>query len=176
MKKVILGIGISGAGKTTILKEFAQKYDYIYLCPDDIREEILGNAADQSKNKEVWAEAKQRMSDYLAQGKTVVFDATFTQAIQRKAFIDFARESGADKIQGILFDTPLDIAIERNAKRERQVPEYAIQRMNNDLKTAQPNISEGLDSIFTLNEYQELVDVDRVENREDFEQGFKNIH
>jgi len=37
MKKVIMGIGIPGSGKTTILKEFADKNGYEYICPDDIR-------------------------------------------------------------------------------------------------------------------------------------------
>ncbi len=161
MKKVIIGIGIPGSGKTTVLKEFAQKYGYAYICPDDIREEVLGDATDQSKNKEVWAEDHRRMGNFLAQGRTVVFDATFTHANGRKSFLDFARQSGAEKIQGILFDTPLEVAQERNLARERQVPEHAVKRMSDDLSANRPVIEDGLDSIFTLNEYQQLIDVER---------------
>lgn len=173
MKKVIIGIGIPGSGKTTILKEFAEKYNYIYICPDDIRAEMLGDASDQSKNKEVWAEAHSRMSSFLEQGKTIVFDATFTNANGRKNFIDIARQSGAEKIQGILFDTPLEIAQARNLNRERQVPGHAMQRMHNDLQDNRPAIEDGLDSIFTLNEYQELIDVEKKSRDENTELDFK---
>jgi predicted kinase len=176
MKKVIIGIGIPGSGKTTVLKEFAAKYDYIYICPDDIRAEILGDAANQSKNKEVWAEAHRRLSDFLSQGKTIVFDATFTNLNGRKNFIDLARQSGAEKVQGILFDTPLEIAQERNLKRERQVPEHAIQRMHNDLQSNRPNIEDGLDSIFTLNEYQDLVNVEKGEVGKNIYKDFNKNH
>ncbi len=172
MKKVIIGIGIPGSGKTTVLKDFAEKYNYIYICPDEIRMEMLGDAADQSKNSEVWAEAHQRMRDFLAQGQTVVFDATFTNANGRKNFLDLARQSGAEKIQGILFDTPLEIAQERNLSRERQVPEHAMQRMHNDLQKDKPSLEDGLDAIFTLNEYQDLVNVERAENtQKDFKKN-----
>lgn len=50
MSKVIVGIGLPGSGKTTALKPFADKNSYIYICPDDIRAELTGNPADQSKN------------------------------------------------------------------------------------------------------------------------------
>lgn len=175
MIKVIIGIGIPGSGKTTVLREFAEKNGYIYICPDDIREEMLGNAADQSKNREVWTQAKQRMSDFLAQGKTVVFDATFTNFNGRKDFINFARANGAEKIQGILFNTPFEIAQERNLNRDRQVPESAMNRMNNDLQAAEPKIEDGLDSIFTLNEYLELIDVERRDNQIDLNNEIRKI-
>jgi predicted kinase len=173
MKKVIIGIGIPGSGKTTVLKEFANKYGYVYICPDDIRLEMLGDSADQSKNKEVWGEAHQKMRDHLAQDKTIVFDATFTRGTERRNFIDLARDSGAEKIQGIIFDTPLDIAKERNLNRERQVPEHAIQRMSNDLNAHRPSIEDGFDAVFTLNEYQELVAVESKGNNGEFNNGFK---
>ncbi len=173
MKKVIIGIGIPGSGKTTILEEFAQKHSYAYICPDDIRLDMLGDAADQSKNSQVWAEAHQRMSEYLIQGKTIVFDATFTRASERKSFINLARQSGAEKIQGIIFDTPLDIAKVRNLNRERQVPEHAIQRMSDDLNAHRPSIEDGFDAVFTLNEYQELVAVESKGNNGEFDNVFK---
>jgi predicted kinase len=134
MKKVILGIGVPGSGKTTVLKRFAEENEYTYICPDDIRKELAGDAADQSKNREVWIEAYKRTEQELLEGKSVVFDATFANPDQRKDFLHFARQKGAEKIQGVYVDVDLEIAKERNSQRERIVPEHAIQRMHKNLE------------------------------------------
>jgi predicted kinase len=89
MSKLIMGIGIPGSGKTTALKPFAEQNAYAYLCPDDIRIELTGNSADQSRNREVWAEAHKRVAHALENGETIVFDATFARDSERKNFIAF---------------------------------------------------------------------------------------
>ena len=157
MSKIIMGIGIPGSGKTTALKPFAEKYSYTYICPDDIRIELTGGAIDQSKNSEVWQEAYRRVADSLKEGETVVFDATFAKNIERKNFIRFARENGAEKVQGVFAAVPFEIANERNKSRERIVPEHAMKRMHSSLKEDPPIIEDGFDSVFDINEFQELV-------------------
>lgn len=159
MIKLIIGIGIPGSGKTTVLKNFAEKNDYVYICPDDIRTELTGNSADQTKNKEVWIEAKKRMVDKFQVGESIVFDATFTNPEQRKDFLSFASENGVEKIEGIFLDVSLETAKERNQNRERKVPDYAIEKMNMSLKDFPPEITDGFDLIFSLNENQELKEV-----------------
>ncbi|MFA6587703.1 MAG: ATP-binding protein [Patescibacteria group bacterium] len=156
MRKVIIGIGIPGSGKTKALKELAEKFGYAYVCPDDIRAKLLGNTTDQSKGDEVWDEAYNRVATALAEGQAVVFDATFTNEPARLELINFAREHGADKIQGIRIDAPLEVAKERNQSRDRVVPEHVLERMDAKLHKNEPNLGEGFDSIFTLNEFQQL--------------------
>lgn len=109
------------------------------------------------RNQEVWNEARKRLKELLQQEHTVVFDATFTKAEARKSFLDFARESGAEKIQGIILDTPPEVAKERNRKRARHVPDAVIERMAGELRGAKPKTEEGFDSVFTLDEYQNLI-------------------
>jgi predicted kinase len=65
MKKLILGIGIPGSGKTTVLKKLANDYNYSYICPDDIRFELTLDMSDQSRNKEVWRESYHRLEQDL---------------------------------------------------------------------------------------------------------------
>jgi predicted kinase len=158
MNKVIVGIGIPGSGKTTVLRKFAEKYAYVYLCPDDIRKELTGSEADQSKNSAVWSEALRRLAEEIKEGKTVVFDATFANFEQRREFLKFARDNGAEKIQGVYLDTPLETAKERNRIRERKVPEHALERMDKKLHEFPPTIADGFDSVFTLNEKQEFIE------------------
>lgn len=155
-----MGIGIPGSGKTTTLKPFAAKNSYVYISPDDIRVELAGDAADQSNNKEVWQVAYRRVAESLGRGETVVFDATFAKDVERKSFIHFAREHGAEKIQGVFAAVPFEIANERNMERDRVVPEYAVDRMYTMLKENPPIIEDGFDSVFDTNELQEL---ERVE-------------
>ncbi len=156
MAKIIIGIGLPGSGKTTALKPFAEKYSYTYICPDDIRAELLGNASDQSKNKEIWQEAHKRVAEALSNGETVIFDATFARDFERKSFIQFAREHGASKVQGVFAEVPLEIASERNHTRERVVPDHAMERMSAMLRQTPPVVEDGFDSIFYINELQEL--------------------
>lgn len=160
MKKVIMGIGAPGAGKTTFLKNFAEKYGYNYVCPDEIRSRLTGNPMDQTKNEEAWNIAYGTVGKLISKGENVVFDATFAKMPDRTRFIRFARAVGAEKIQGVYVDVPLEVAKERNAGRERVTPEYAVERLHRQLSENPPQIEDGFDSIFTLDEYQKLVDTE----------------
>ena len=161
MTKLVVGMGIPGSGKTTTLKMFAEKNSYTYICPDDIRLEITGDMKDQSKNAEVWQTAYERLGQNLKQGSSVVFDATFTKPHDRKELLKFARENGADHIQGVYVDVPYEIAMERNQQRDRVVPEHAMDRMRDSLKNTPPMIEDGFDALFTLDEFQKLVCAER---------------
>lgn len=161
MKKVIISIGIPGSGKTTTLKEFAGKYGYGYISPDDIRIEMLGNIADQSKNKEVADEVRKRTKEFLDSGETVVVDAVFGNVKGREDFLKFARENGAEKIQGVVFNVPVEVAKDRNRKRtDHQVPEETIDKIAAEIKKAKPGLEEGFDGIFSMDEYQELTEAE----------------
>jgi predicted kinase len=161
MAKVVLGIGIPGSGKTTVLKPLAEKYSYSYICPDEIWETMPEGMDDEVKNVAVWNESYERTARSLSEGKTVVFDATFSEGHRRREFIAFAKEHGASKVQGVYLDVPSEIASERNQLRERIVPDFAISGMNNALTEQPPAIEDGFDSIFSLNEFQELCRVER---------------
>jgi predicted kinase len=159
MIKAIIGIGIPGSGKSTILKRFAEKNNYIYICPDDIRFELTGDSADQTKNKEVWELAHKRAEEALGRNRSIVFDATFTVGPQRRDFIQKLKTWGANKISGIYLDTGLEIAKQRNNERERKVPEFVLDRMHIGLQDQSPDLTDGFDSVFTLDENQNIKEV-----------------
>lgn len=144
-----MAIGIPGSGKTTFLKQLPEFRSAIYICPDDIREELLGDAADQSQNETVWAEAHKRMVSALDSGKTVILDSTQTIPEHRRHEISLAKESKADVI-GYYFKTPLEIALERNKKRERKVPEDVITDLQKRLRVTPPTLGEGFTEIIVI--------------------------
>lgn len=67
---------VPGAGKSTFIKE-RKKEDDIVICPDEIRKELTGDISDQSKNKEVWDTAYDRLYKNVSeQSNDIWFDAT----------------------------------------------------------------------------------------------------
>ena len=58
--QVILGVGIPGSGKSTVLGELASERGYTLISPDSIREELTGDAANQSVNGKAWDIAYER--------------------------------------------------------------------------------------------------------------------
>lgn len=162
MKKVIMGIGNAGAGKTTVLKPFAEKYGYTYICPDEIRQELSGDALDQSRMKEVWDIAYARVAEALAADQTVVFDSTFAKQQDRRNCIVFVRSKGAEIVEGLYIDTPLELTRERNTQRDRQVPGHALDRMHGYLQDAPPSTDDGFDAILTVDGQQDLNEIERL--------------
>ena len=125
------------------------------------------------RSREVWDEARKRTRGSLENGNTLVFDAVFNDADKRKEFLDFVKENGAEKIQGIYIDAPIDVAKKRNSERERKVPEQIIDNIAADLKEAKPKIEEGLDSIFTIDEYQNLIAAEIRSPEGNIRKGFR---
>src|SRR5882724_942983 len=161
LTKLIMGIGLPASGKTETLERFAAKYDYAYISVDNVRMG-LGIADHNPKTERAWDEIRRRTAEFLEQGRTVVLDATFTSQELRREFLDLARKNGAERIQGVFVDTPSEIAWQRNENRERKVPEFTFQQRVHALRNFPPGVQEGFDALFTLNEYQKLIETERV--------------
>lgn len=171
MQKVIMGLGVPGSGKSTILKKFADKHGYKYICPDDIRLDLTGDPTDQSKNREVWETAYERVKEGILNGETIVFDATFAHFRSREGLIKYVRdlqqENNIDlKVIGVNFKTRLEIAKERNSKRERKVPEEVIDKFDMFLRHEPPGKIDGFDLVINI-------DNNEIKFGEDL--GFKHI-
>ncbi len=157
MQKLIITIGLPGAGKSTVSKSFAEKYGYVYINPDDIyalKDNIQPRP--QALIKEVWDEVAQKTTEALKAGKTVLVDGTFVKKSKRQEFVDIAQKAGISKVTGLYVKTPIDIAKERNLGRDRVVPEEIIERKNLQLKNDFPGKDDGLSEVFYLNENMEL--------------------
>jgi predicted kinase len=150
MATVIAGIGVPGSGKTTVLKKLADEQGYVYICPDDVRLELTGDALDHSRNEEAWTLSYLRMEQALEGGHVVVFDATQARVRDRQEFTENARTAGATHIIGAYAEIPLALALERNSRRERVVPKYAIERMYQMFQKDPPSVEDGFDAIVPI--------------------------
>ncbi len=178
MKKVTLMCGASGSGKSYFLSKFADdlfdKKDTMFISSDDVRAELFpGKEFDPSQNSDVWEgerSVKSRVARALSEGKHVVIDATFANRAQRYEFIQYAREHGADRVEGIFIEVPLEIALERNGQRsdgkvagERLVDPAAIRGMHRQLSELPPGITDGFDALITVGSdlkpvYEKMID------------------
>lgn len=154
--KLILGIGLPGAGKSTFLKNFAQMNKYEYICADNMREHLGVShndpliATDNPKTFWIWDEIRKALVNSLNEGKITVLDATFARVDLRREFIKIARVNGASKIQGVFFDTPTRTAWERSQKRERELSEAVFSERVYQLQKHPPSITDGFDVILTI--------------------------
>lgn len=147
---VVMGVGIPGSGKTTVLSEVAEHLNIIRISPDEIREELTGSQANQSVNAEAWNETYARVQATLELGRSAIVDATHAEAFRRPQAVEMYRSFGAAAVVATFFDTPLDIAKQRNAGRQRVVPDYALERMHQALTAEPATTEEGFDKVITI--------------------------
>lgn len=168
MPKILVGMGLPGSGKSTLLSRFAKDYDYEYLPLDQIRER-LGIDNSQSSTDAVFNEIVSQTLGRYREGKTVVLDGTFLNDM-RKKFLDVMRENGVQKIHGILMDTPEDVAWERVLSREKDFEDKTTRELFDSRaahkKTFPPSLTDGFDSLFTLDADGKLSRADRFNNEE----------
>lgn len=143
MKRLILLVGIPGSGKTTLAQTLTAK-GFERLCADDIRHELYGDATDQGDPKKVFEIFFERLENLLKVGKDIVADNINTKLDHRQQIIERAANFQYTDIRLWVLDVPLDVCLERNRKRDRQVPEEVIRRSFNTLsKYGQPVPREG---------------------------------
>jgi len=143
LKKLILLVGIPGSGKTTLAKKIAAR-GYHCLNADSIREALWGDAADQRDPEKVFGLFFKQLEQLLAEGKDIVVDNTNINFKQRKPILERAARAGYSDVQLWLLDVPLDLALERNRKRERAVPDDIVANMFMTLnRTGRPRREEG---------------------------------
>lgn len=74
MKKLIVTVAISGAGKTTWLNKQLPKEQIV--SPDDVRREMTGDVSNQLSNIDVWNKVYSTINHKLQQYDIVALDAT----------------------------------------------------------------------------------------------------
>lgn len=119
----------------------------VYISSDDIREEVCGDAGDQSYNGIVFGIFYARAREAVENGDDVILDAThLTRKTRRKCRSHF---KGLDcQFVAVELTTPVEKAIYRNKNRDRVVPNYAMSRMIQSYEPVEDN--EGFDCIWRV--------------------------
>ena len=139
-KEIYLLVGAPGSGKTTyankLLKQFAKEgITAEHVTRDRCRKRLTGGATGKdyfSKEKEVFKEFVKDINNCINMGyEKIIVDATHINIPSRNKVLSRIKNAEDFVLVVATFKTPMEVAIERNSKREgfELVPEAAIRRM-----------------------------------------------
>lgn len=155
-QRFLMLVGIAGSGKSTMAKELmSERDDVVYLSSDELREELLSDVNDQTKNSDVFVEMAKRTKQALRDGKHVIYDATNISRKKRRGLLQQLPKN-VHKV-ACYIDTEYKDIVKQNNDRERVVPQEAIERMYKSMQI--PIYSEGWDNIMIFHH-------DNVENNQ----------
>lgn len=165
--------GIAASGKSTYASKIAEETGAIIFSSDELRKEMFGDVNNQSNNQKLFQELHRRVKESLTAGNNVIYDATNISSKRRRAFLNELTKIPCEK-KCIIMATPYEICIENNLNRERQVPEFVIDKMYRSWQT--PYFFEGFDSIdiVYVDEDHFIVPSEVASSFIDFDQ--QNIH
>ncbi len=138
---VVLAIGLPGSGKSSWFK----RHSIRPLSSDLLRELLFDDAEEQRFQDLVFSNLRSMLKARLIARRPVSYvDATNLTPHDRHSWIKLARDYGYD-VQGLFFDVPLEVCLERHARRGRVVPEDIMRRMAAKLKP--PTFEEGFSKL-----------------------------
>lgn len=89
---------------------------------------MFGDVNHQTDNDVLFKELHKRIRGCLTYRKSAIYDACNISYKRRMEFLKSLNKIPCEKI-AVLMATPYEVCLERNAQREREVPEHVIKRM-----------------------------------------------
>jgi len=138
---VVLSIGLPGSGKSTWFK----RHNILPLSSDMVRILLFDDVTEQRYQDLVFSTLRSMLrARLLARRPWNYLDATNLSPHERRTWIKLAHDFGYEA-HAVFFDVPPEVCIERNRRRERNVPEDVMQRMATKLRP--PKFEEGFAKI-----------------------------
>jgi len=99
------------------------------ISSDELRRLILDDPTDQSVNARIFAAIRYLIRQRIAVGRPITYvDATHLMRWERGLYVLLAERYGCE-LEALFFDVPVEVCIERNKQRGREVPEQVIRNM-----------------------------------------------
>jgi predicted kinase len=138
---VVLSIGLPGSGKSTWFK----RHSILPLSSDMVRILLFDDVTEQRFQDLVFSTLRSMLrARLLARRPWNYVDATNLSPHERRSWIKLAHDFGYEA-HAVFFDVPPEVCIERNRRRERNVPEDVMLRMAGKLRP--PKFEEGFAKI-----------------------------
>jgi predicted kinase len=138
---VVLSIGLPGSGKSTWFK----RRNILPLSSDMARILLFDDVTEQRYQDLVFSTLRSMLrARLLARRPWNYVDATNLSPHERRSWVKLAHDFGYEA-HAVFFDVPPEICIERNRRRDRNVPEDVMQRMAAKLRP--PKFEEGFAKI-----------------------------
>jgi predicted kinase len=134
---VVLAIGLPGSGKSSWFK----RHNIIPLSSDLVRGLLFDDATEQRHQDLVFSSLRTLLRARMLAGRPWNYiDATNLSPKERHSWIKMAHDFGYEA-QAVFFDVPTEVCMERNRRRERNVPDEVMLRMAAKLRP--PKFEEG---------------------------------
>jgi predicted kinase len=138
---VVLAIGLPGSGKSSWFK----RHNIHPLSSDLLRELLFDDPQEQRFQDLIFSNLRSMLKARLIARRPMNYvDATNLTPHDRHSWIKLAKDYGYD-VQGVFFDVPLDVCMERHQRRGRVVPEDVMRKMAGKLRA--PTFEEGFSKI-----------------------------
>jgi predicted kinase len=138
---VVLAIGLPGSGKSSWFK----RHNLRPLSSDLLRELLFDDAEEQRFQDLVFSNLRSMLKARLIARRPMSYvDATNLTPHDRQSWIKLAKDYGYD-VQGVFFDVPLEVCMERHHRRNRVVSEDVMRKMAAKLKP--PTFEEGFSKL-----------------------------
>lgn len=126
-KKAILTMGLPGAGKSYILHKNYDMSQYTMIDPDEIKQEKEDYDPKHPEVYHEWSkkEAKMRTAMAIYKEENIIIDGTGTNVEKMYKQIKDLQAEGYE-VTLLYVKVALKTSLERNAKRERTVPQEII--------------------------------------------------
>ena len=136
-----MSIGLPGSGKSTWFK----RHNILPLSSDMVRILLFDDVTEQRYQDLVFSTLRSMLrARLLSKRPWNYLDATNLSPHERRSWIKLAHDFGYEA-HAVFFDVPPEVCIERNRRRERNVPEEVMLRMANKLRP--PKFEEGFAKI-----------------------------
>ena len=138
---VVLTIGLPGSGKSSWFK----RRGVTPLSSDMLRSLLFDDITEQRYQDLVFSTLRSLLRARLVARMPLNYvDATNLSPHDRRGWIKMAHDFGYE-VQAVFFDVPLEVCMQRNARRDRVVPEDVMKRMADKLRP--PKFEEGFSKI-----------------------------
>lgn len=127
MNKAVIFIGIQASGKTTFYQRYYE--DHVHISLDELRTRY---------------QERRLLEECVKEKRDLVIDNTDLTKKDRKRYIPLLKENGYH-ITAVYFRSSVRESLERNSRRERQVPDLAIKGAAKRLEM--PSYEEGFEKI-----------------------------
>lgn len=144
-------IGCPASGKSTVAQHLKRKQENCEIvATDEIRKKLFGDENIQGDWPTIEREIYQQIDALIKGGKGVIYDATNAKPSWRIGLLQHLRKYERIKWIGWHLKTPLQVCLEWNKKRERQVPDEVIVAMFLSLENSPPAKEEGFFAVYEI--------------------------